>query len=151
MPRSTGIGPNCDTATGIDVRLENRRGERLAEVSDPKGVVNWLLSLVDLEATACLRFIDPYGETLFNTAQLPVLRDELASVRELLTPTKLQVSRQQYLQRACAWPTAAREEAAIEAQALSIDHLESHLSKPQRLVADAIASGPHHYCRFVGD
>ena len=29
--------------------------------------------------TCCLRFIDPYGDALFNQAQLPVLLDELVT------------------------------------------------------------------------
>jgi hypothetical protein len=27
--------------------------------------------------TCCLRFIDPYGDTIFNRSQIPVLLDEL--------------------------------------------------------------------------
>ena len=33
-------------------------------------------------ATACLRFIDPYGDTIFNQLQLPVLIDEVQAFME---------------------------------------------------------------------
>ena len=31
----------------------------------------------DLSKTVCLQFIDPYGETIFNQLQIPVLVEEL--------------------------------------------------------------------------
>ena len=66
---------------GVDVRLENRRGQIIAEVADPKGYVNWLLSLIEREQSICLRFIDPYGITVFNLAQIAELRKELEALR----------------------------------------------------------------------
>ena len=35
----------------------------------------------DHPGTCCLRFIDPYGDAVFNQAQLPVLIDELRALR----------------------------------------------------------------------
>jgi len=35
----------------------------------------------ELLDTSCLRFIDEYGDTTFNQYQLPVLVDELESIR----------------------------------------------------------------------
>ena len=34
----------------------------------------------ELKGTACLRFIDPYGDTTFNQWQIPVLLSELESL-----------------------------------------------------------------------
>lgn len=34
------------------------------------------------EESACLRFIDPYGDTVLNQLQLPVLVSELESMRD---------------------------------------------------------------------
>ncbi len=55
---------------GINVRIQTETGECLSEVSDQGDVVSWLLSLVDKRSTICLRFIDPHGDTVFNTRQL---------------------------------------------------------------------------------
>jgi hypothetical protein len=35
----------------------------------------------DLSATSCLRFIDAFGDTVFNRAQAAVLVDELGAAR----------------------------------------------------------------------
>jgi hypothetical protein len=38
------------------------------------------LAASPLPHSACLRFIDPYGDTIFNSLQLPVLLEELEIV-----------------------------------------------------------------------
>jgi hypothetical protein len=62
---------------GIDLRWEDERGTQLDEVADPKGYLGLALSLSDLKGTVSLRFIDPYGNTVFNQWQIPVFIDEL--------------------------------------------------------------------------
>lgn len=43
------------------------------------------------QASACLRFIDPYGDTIFNHLQIPVLAEELAGMRAEAHEKDLQV------------------------------------------------------------
>jgi len=47
--------------------------------------------LLDREhpGTCCLRFLDPYGDAVFNQAQLPVLLDELRALRGRLHDAEL--------------------------------------------------------------
>ena len=62
----------------IDVEWQDERGRTLARYDGPT-VTAALLRYADPQA-ACLRFIDPYGNTTFNQQQLSVLRDELEAL-----------------------------------------------------------------------
>lgn len=136
---------------GIDARHENERGHLIGEVRDPSGFLNWLLPLIPPEQTTCLRFIDPYGNTVFNQIQLVELRKELVALRSRITTRALEAAKQEYLDSARNWPPDARAGAARYTESLTTSDLEDHLSKLMTLVDDAISSGPHHYVKFVGD
>ncbi len=65
---------------GIDATLVTEAGETLQEVFDPDDLFQQLLPHNDEPTvSACLRFIDPYGDTTFNQLQIPVLINELES------------------------------------------------------------------------
>jgi hypothetical protein len=66
---------------GIDVELQDEAGSTLAKVGDPGSVLKQALPDVDDASFACLRFIDPYGDAVFNGLQVKVLIDELQRVR----------------------------------------------------------------------
>ena len=66
---------------GIDVIVQSESGETLQSCPDPHGLLPKLLRDVDVSGTTCLRFIDPYGDTVFNRAQSQVLAQELDAVR----------------------------------------------------------------------
>jgi hypothetical protein len=65
---------------GIDVRLEDERGGVAAEAGDPDNLLARLLPPLDDSSFACLRFIDPYGDTVFNNLQMNTLIDEIDRV-----------------------------------------------------------------------
>lgn len=65
---------------GIDIRVQDERGGVIRELLDPKSLVPTLLPEQDGTNSACLRFIDRYGDTYFNQIQIPVLLEELKSV-----------------------------------------------------------------------
>jgi hypothetical protein len=136
---------------GIDARIETERGACLDELGDPHNRVNWLLSMAVLGSTVCLRFIDPYGNTLFNGLQIPVLQNECSALGARLTESILLEGKQAYLERAKAWPNVAFQEAQREMETLSLNQLRDHLEALLRLLSDAIDKGPHHYVRFIGD
>jgi len=71
----------------------------------------WLLSLARLDSTFCLRFIDPYGNTIFHRLQIPILQTELSTLSAWMTESNLQQSKRAYREKAQAWPTQAFEEA----------------------------------------
>lgn len=63
---------------GINVAWVNERHEVKQEVFDSRQCLSGLANSAWLRSdTVCLRFIDTYGDTLFNQAQIPVLLDEL--------------------------------------------------------------------------
>ena len=62
---------------GIDARIEDENGQSIEELGDPKDLVAVLLPRHDDNSSNCMRFIDPYGDTTFNRAQMPILINEL--------------------------------------------------------------------------
>ena len=64
----------------IGVHVEDERGAVLARYSEMGAPVE----LIDLapSTSVCLRFLDPYGDAVFNQLQLPVLIGELGSIRD---------------------------------------------------------------------
>jgi hypothetical protein len=74
---------------GIDFRWEDENGEQLEEILDPKNFLGLALSLSDLKETTCLRFVDPYGHTVFNQWQIPVFINELQALRSIITAERL--------------------------------------------------------------
>ncbi len=64
------------TFMGIDLRWEDERGEQLAVLPDA-GFVEQFLPAEGAQDFPCLRFVDPYGDTVFNQPQITQLVLEL--------------------------------------------------------------------------
>jgi hypothetical protein len=95
--------------------------------------------------------VDPYGNTIFNGLQIPVIQSECSALALRLTEPNLLERKRVYLERAGAWPKVAFEEAQKGVETLSLSELRNHLEALLRLFSDAIEKGPHHYVRFIGD
>jgi hypothetical protein len=67
--------PGAVTVTNVAWKTED--GEVLGEADYPHVLLS---DRFDLSRTVCLRFLDPYGDTMFNQVQLPVLAEELELV-----------------------------------------------------------------------
>ena len=67
---------------GIDLHWESESGETRQTVSDDGFFVSEVLAAVKPEQSVCLRFIDPFGDTVFNQGQLPYLKAELGNIPE---------------------------------------------------------------------
>lgn len=65
---------------GIDVYLEDETGEKLESIYDPTSILPRLLPSHADKSSQCLRFIDPYGVTVFNGLQMPFLLEELETL-----------------------------------------------------------------------
>lgn len=75
---------------GIDVAWVNERHEAKQEVFDPRQCLSALAnSAWPRSDTVCLRFIDAYGDTVFNQAQIPVLLDELRNAERQQTDAEI--------------------------------------------------------------
>lgn len=64
---------------GIDVQWIGERGDVRECVLDESDLLSEIVAGAD-EHSVCLRFIDPYGDAVFNQLQLPVLIEELSAV-----------------------------------------------------------------------
>ena len=62
---------------GIDVRVETESGEVQDEVLDSANLTEKLLPDREDGTSPCLRFVDPFGDTLFNQIQIPLVVAEL--------------------------------------------------------------------------
>ena len=60
-------------------------------------VFDFILATGDFSNTACLRFIDPYGDTVFNRRQAPVLIEELQAAAALVADISVTQQHQTYL------------------------------------------------------
>ena len=63
---------------GIDARIETENGELIEQLLDVDSLVERLLPDFNDETSICLRFVDPYGDTVFNQGQIPVFIRELS-------------------------------------------------------------------------
>jgi hypothetical protein len=131
-----------ELTVGVNLRLESENGSRLAELLDPRGYAMYLVSLSTERQTVCLRFIDPYGDTVFNALQARVLIDELEGTRPSITDASIARLAQQHF--GPTWQ-ADMSQRALSAQAIT-HHLEAMLSLARRCVDEV-----HTYLKFYGD
>ena len=144
-------GPRIE-AMGIDLVIETESGEAEGWVDDLKNHLATALSLPGIENTRCLRFIDHYGDTVFNRYQIPVLISELESLRSRVTDAVLrqQAVRNCEAAKKARWaPTIIRDyETAIDLVASGpvLAHLDMVLELARK--ADGKV---HTYIKFYGD
>lgn len=74
---------------GIDLVWEDDCGTQLALLSDPLSLMQKWLPIESATEFAYLRFIDPYGDTIFNSLQLPTLLQELANCHNNMLDLKI--------------------------------------------------------------
>ena len=68
---------------GITTALHDESGNRISEyVNDPMGVIARSLPYLDDHTYSCIRFIDPYGDTIFNSLQAKVMIGEWDRFKE---------------------------------------------------------------------
>jgi hypothetical protein len=76
---------------GVDLVWQHENGKVLEEIPDPKMCIATLAFTLDLSGTVCLRFIDPYGHTIFNQRQIPILIKELEAISPKVTDYDTQI------------------------------------------------------------
>lgn len=62
---------------GIEVRIEDESGNKLASFSDPTNILHRILPRYTDRTFRCLNFVDWYGNTTFNRYQVHEVREEL--------------------------------------------------------------------------
>ena len=66
---------------GINVRLQTEEGELVEEAIDWDEAVSTFVTHHEDMSFSCLRFIDEYGDTVFNRLQMETFLEEWESVR----------------------------------------------------------------------
>jgi len=66
---------------GLEITLENEEGTKIESVVDPHRLLLALIREANDSTSCCLRFIDPYGDTVFNRPQMDQLQVELDGLR----------------------------------------------------------------------
>lgn len=69
---------------GIDVRLENEAGDEVETLLDYEDSLEKIILECERKRSPTLRFIDAYGNTVFNRLQVPYLIREVELARERL-------------------------------------------------------------------
>jgi len=69
---------------GINVIWQDESGNEIAQIPDPDMMVSRLVLHTNLSGTTCLKFIDPYGDTIFNQRQIPTLIEELKIISTVI-------------------------------------------------------------------
>lgn len=122
---------------GINIRWENETGNQLEEIPDPKNHFGFALALSPLDRTVCLRFIDPYGNTVFNQQQIPVFISELQDLQQVIMSEQFAGLREKL-------KTTYR--AANSPKVEISEHISQILELAQRII-----NKPHTYLKFYGD
>jgi hypothetical protein len=72
----------------VDCVLETESAEEFERVRDRDGLINRLIPPLAEDSFQCWRFIDEYGDTIFNRQQMPQFLKELAIIRGRTTDPK---------------------------------------------------------------
>ncbi len=76
---------------GIDVVLQDEKCNNISEVVyDPEGLIVTTLQSLGDATGCCARFIDPYGDTVFNHLQADVLLGEWDTLKSSFTALNAQ-------------------------------------------------------------
>jgi hypothetical protein len=65
---------------GLGIELQDERGGILSSTSDPKNLLSNLLPRLSDKSSLMLRYIDPFGDSVFNNLQMDQFLVEWAEV-----------------------------------------------------------------------
>jgi hypothetical protein len=69
---------------GFNCFLEDEHGNALDRFFDPKSILPKIIPY-SKEGYWLVKYIDPYGDTVFNQLQIPILIDELKAIKSATT------------------------------------------------------------------
>ncbi|MFO1521505.1 MAG: hypothetical protein U1G05_05595 [Kiritimatiellia bacterium] len=75
----------------IGLKREHEDGSLLSIFDEGKSI-DLRIFHHDISTTICLRFIDPYGDTIFNQLQLPVVIQEIEALKASTTDSEFSES-----------------------------------------------------------
>ena len=136
----------------IDLYMEDEEGAVLDEVLDPDDLTGRVVALAGHGGTACLRFIHPEGNTVFNQFQIPTLIRELEAAREHVTDERLAILGQSELDsaREAKWAPSVIHAIEVRNQKTQAGAVQAHLERLLALAEQARGKA-HTYLKFYGD
>lgn len=136
----------------IDLYIEDEDGAPLGEVLDPHDLTSRIVALAGHGETACLRFVHPEGNTVFNQLQIPTLIRELQAARVHISDERLRVLTQGELEsaRRAKWGAAVERSIEMRSQRAGAENVKTHLRRMLEL-AEQARGRPHTYLKFYGD
>ena len=137
---------------GIDVSIEDEQGDEEEVLPDPKNYLATALALPGLENTFCLRFIDPYGETLFNREQISLFIIELTTLCDRITYDALHSLAEHSLNAAkqAGWDPKIIKAYEEDVSSVAVEPVHEHVLSVLELAQKAKGE-VHTYLRFSGD
>jgi hypothetical protein len=132
---------------GVDAYLVDERGVELGVVGDAPNCLKWAAQYASADGDTCLRFVDPYGNTLFNHSQIPVFIAELESARERITDERVAEMCQRGVELA---RQASELGETVSSLTDRTNEIRAHLDRIIELARRGLDT-PHLYLKLVGD
>jgi hypothetical protein len=143
---------------GIDFTVETENGSVLRRLPDPRGNLTIYIEVAVLDKTTCLQYIDPYGDTVFNGSQMPILLSEFQSTINSLSEERLLKIREHRLAGAieAEWQDSIIDSirksiGTRETRIRQLAEVHSHIEEVVVGIEYAITELPHVYVKFRGD
>jgi hypothetical protein len=132
--------------------MEDEDGNSLGEVLDPGDLTGRIVALAGHRNTVCLRFVDPYGNAVFNQLQIPALIRELEAARVYVTQERLASLGESELKNAqeAKWDATIVHALRVRKERMSADQVREHLERLLELVRRA-RGRVHTYLKFYGE
>jgi hypothetical protein len=136
----------------IDLYMEDEEGAALGEVLDPDDLTSRIVALAAHGGTACLRFVHPEGNTVFNQFQIPTLIRELEAARDHITDERLTTLGLCELAsaREARWAPSVIHAIEVRNQKVQTADVLAHLEQMIEL-AEQTRGKAHKYLKFYGD
>ncbi len=132
--------------------MEDEEGAAFGEVLDPGDLTGRIVALAGHGGTACLRFVHPEGNTVFNQFQIPALVRELEAAREYVTEERLVTLGQSESAsaREAGWSPSLIYALEVRSRQTCIEDVKDHLENLIELAQKA-GGRAHTYLKFYGD
>jgi hypothetical protein len=137
---------------GNDLYMEDEEGTSLGEVLDPDDLTGRIVALAGHQGTVCLRFVDSYGNTVFNQFQIPALIRELQAARSHVTDERLAMLGLSELESAqeARWEPTVIHAIEVRNRRVRAEDVLAHVAKLSELAQRARGKA-HTYLKFYGD
>ena len=72
------------------IYLEDENGKKISKLIDPQKIITKIVEDFDLKSFCCWRFVDLYGDTIFNLFQMEKLKEESEVIKKQTNDKEIQ-------------------------------------------------------------